>query len=105
MISYDIEVVVNNYLLSEVSDALVNNKWMSDNLATVTIETIKRICTVVTENAIYGISPDPEDNYLFDLAVQNNCSFIVSNDIELLNFKLKPVPIFSSNWFIKHFPV
>ena len=31
MISYDIEVVVNNYLLSEVFDALVNNKGISNN--------------------------------------------------------------------------
>jgi putative PIN family toxin of toxin-antitoxin system len=105
MKAYDIEVITNNYLLSEVFDALVNNKWMSDKLATQTIEIIRTICTSATENAVYGISPDPEDNYLFDLAIQNNCSFLVSNDTELLNFKLKPIPVYTSNWFLKHFPL
>jgi predicted nucleic acid-binding protein len=59
----------------------------------------------VTENAVYGISPDPKDNYLFDIAVQNNCVFIISDDTQLVHFKLKPVPVHTTSWFLKKFPI
>jgi predicted nucleic acid-binding protein len=60
---------------------------------------------VITERSVYRLSPDPKDNYLFDLAIQNNCVFIISDDSKLLRFKLKPLPVHSTAWFIKKFPV
>jgi putative PIN family toxin of toxin-antitoxin system len=105
MITYQFLPVVNNYLLSEIFDALVNNKWMNRQQAMLIIEFIKKISLTITERAVYRLSPDPKDNYLFDLAIQNNCVFIVSDDSKLLQLKLKPVPVHSSNWFLKKFPV
>jgi predicted nucleic acid-binding protein len=52
-----------------------------------------------------GFHPTPKDNYLFDLAIQKNCSFIVSDDGLLQRMKLKPVPVKSTNWFLKHYPI
>ncbi len=69
------------------------------------IEYIKKITLNFIEAANYRLSPDPKDNYLFDLSLQNNCLVIVSDDSELLQFILKPVPVHTSVWFLKHFPL
>ena len=103
-VKYNFLPVVNNYLLSEIFDALVINKWMNAKQATLVTEYIEKISLKTVEKAVFALSPDPEDNYLFDLAIQNNCVFIITNEKKILSIKLKPVPIFSGNWFIKHFP-
>jgi len=105
LVAYQFLPVVNNYLLSEIFDALVENKWMHKGQAAVIIDFIKKIALVKTERAVYRLSPDPEDNYLFDLAIQNNCVFIISDDSKLIQFKLKPVPVHSTTWFLKKIPV
>jgi len=78
---------------------------MHERQANLIIEFIKKIAIVNIETAVYAMSPDPKDNYLFDLAIQNNCVFIISDDSLLLEFALKPLPVHSSIWFIKKFPV
>ena len=103
-IKYNFLPVVNNYLLSEIFDALVLNKWMNTKQAMLIIRFITKISIKTVEKAVFALSPDAEDNYLFDLAIQNNCVFIITNEKKLLSIKLKPLPVFSGNWFIKHFP-
>jgi putative PIN family toxin of toxin-antitoxin system len=103
-IQYNFLPVINNYLLSEIFDALVLNKWMNAKQATLITEFIAKTSLRTVEKAVFALSPDAEDNYLFDLAIQNNCVFIITNEKKLLSIKLKPLPIFSGNWFIKHFP-
>jgi len=105
MVSYQFLPIINNYLLSGIFNALVENKWMDKISATNTITFIKQISLMVTESSIYRLSPDAKDNYLFDLAIQNNCVFIISDDTKLLRFKLKPLPVHSTSWFLKKFPV
>src|SRR5215210_9278454 len=83
-VQYNLLPVTNNYLLSEVFDAVIENQRMDEKQANRLITFIKRITYDTTEKAVYGISPDPKDNYLFDLAVQNNCVFIISDDSELI---------------------
>jgi len=104
-VSYHFLPVTNNYLLGEIFDALVENKWMDQKQANSLITFIRKVTYAVTERAVYGISPDPKDNYLFDLAIQNNCVFIISDDSKLLHFKLKPVPVHTTSWFLKKFPL
>lgn len=104
-IAYNFLPVVNNYLLSEIFNALLENKWMKEKNANLTIEFIKKISFVVTEKAVYRLSPDPKDNYLFDLAAQNGCIFMITDDSQLLQFTLKPIPFHTSSWFVKTFPV
>jgi putative PIN family toxin of toxin-antitoxin system len=105
LISYNFLPVVNNYLLSEIFDALVENKWMHENDAQKIITFIRKIALADAERAVYALSPDPKDNYLFDLAVQNNCVFIITDDTKLLDVQLKAVPVYSANWFQKKFPL
>lgn len=69
------------------------------------VDFIKKISLVITERSVYRLSPDPKDNYLFDLAIQNNCVFIISDDTKLLQFKLKPIPVHATGWFLKKFVV
>jgi putative PIN family toxin of toxin-antitoxin system len=97
--------VVNNYLLSEVFNALIENKWMNKRQANSVINFIRNISIEHVETVVYRLSPDPKDNYLFDLAIQNNCIFIITNDTALLDFKMQTVPVHSSKWFLKKFPV
>ncbi len=103
--TYNLLPVTNNYLLTEIHDALVDNNWMKENQADKIISFIKKITLFTTGQVIYRISPDPKDNYLFDLAIQNNCVFVISDDLDLVDFKLKPVPVHTSNWFLKKFSV
>ena len=105
MVTYKLLPVVNNYLLTEIFDAVIVHKWMNENQARQLMSFIRRVSLVVTENAVFGISPDPKDNYLFDLAVQNNCVFIITDDYALLNFSLKPIAIHTTNWFLKQFSI
>lgn len=105
IVAYKLLPIANNYLLSEIFDALIENKWMHENDAAKIIAFIRKIAFVDIERAVYALSPDPQDNYLFDLAIQNNCVFIVTDDTQLLHIQLKPLPVYSSNWFLKKFPV
>ncbi|MEO8854823.1 MAG: putative toxin-antitoxin system toxin component, PIN family [Ginsengibacter sp.] len=103
--AYNFLPVVNNYLLSEIFNALVENKWMRKKSAHNIIGFVKKISLVVIEKAVFGISPDPKDNYLFDVAIQNGCVFMITDDSELLDFILKPIPVHNSKWFLEMFPV
>ena len=96
MLNYRFIPIVNNYLLSEIFDALIENKWMNKAQAKSVVEFIKKISLMETESVVYRLSPDPKDNYLFDLAIQNNCVFIITDDDKLLRMKLKPVSVHST---------
>lgn len=97
--------VVNNYLLSEVHDALLNKKWATLKQADLFVSFMETLSLFEVEEAIFRISPDPKDNYLFDLAIQTNALFIISDDLLLLNFPLQPKIVKTCNWFLKHYPV
>ena len=102
---YQFLPVLNNYLLSEIHNALIKNGWTTIKQADLFIFFVKKLSRFVSEQPVYRLSPDPKDNYLFDLAVQHQCNFIISDDAELLSFPLKPVLVKSCNWFLKQFPV
>lgn len=52
---------------------------MNQKQAMGVINFIKRISTTHIGQGVYRLSPDPKDNYLFDLAIQNNCPFIITD--------------------------
>ena len=103
--AYNFVPVVNYYLLVEIFEALVGNNWTTEMPALAVIEFIKKISLVVTETARYRLSPDPKDNYLFDPAIQNGCVFLISDDNKLQQFRMNPVRIHTSSWFLKKFPI
>ncbi len=85
--------------------AVTENEWMTDKVAMSLVAFIRKAALMTTETAIYRLSPDPKDNYLFDLAVQHTCVFIISDDTILQQFILKPLPVHSSGWFLKTFAI
>lgn len=103
--AYNLLPIANNYLLSEIYNAVTENRWMTDKVAMNVIGLIRKIVLMTNEHAVFRLSPDPKDNYLFDLAIQNNCVFIITDDSLLLQLALKPVPVHSSGWFLKTFPI
>jgi len=104
-ITYRLQPVVNSYLLAEIFEALVDNNWMHAADASKIIAFISKISIITAEKATYQLSPDAEDNYLFDLAVQNNCAFIITDDTRLLEKKFPKFYIHKSSWFLKKFPL
>ncbi len=103
--TYDFLPIVNNYLLSEISQAIITNKWMDVHATNRLISLISEISFITIEKAVYAVSPDAKDNYLFDLAIQNNCAFIITDDKELLNFLMQPIPVHSSKWLLDTFKI
>jgi putative PIN family toxin of toxin-antitoxin system len=101
---YEFLVFCNNYLLHEIFNACTTNDWYTENEARNVVNAIRKVVSGTTETAVFRLSKDPKDNYLFDLAVQNNCRFIVSDDRLLRETPLKPVPVKTTSWFIKHYP-
>lgn len=88
----------------EVFNAVVDQKWMKDHQAHKLVNFISSISLVTVGKSVFALSPDPKDNYLFDLSIQNNCVFLITDDTELLCLSLKPVHVHSTNWFLKQFP-
>ena len=54
---------------------------------------------------IFTSSPDPKDNFLFDLAFQTDSEVIVTKEKILLDFKESPVTIQDIKWFKETYPV
>ncbi len=92
-------------MLSEIFDATVKNNWMTEKAGLAVINYISKICILTSENVVYRLGPDAKDNYLVDLAIQNNCPFIISDDTKLISFLLSPVKVKSTKWFLKSFPI
>lgn len=44
-------------------------------------------------------SPDPDDDYIFELAIRNNAKAIVCGDKPLLNWEASPIKVISKKEF------
>jgi len=61
-IAYDMLPVINNYLLSEIFEALLEKGWATEKQAALFTEYVKYQSLFVTENVVYRLSPDPKDS-------------------------------------------
>jgi len=69
-------VFADRYLLVEIHDALISVFHFSLQEADYTIRKIETFLILVTPRNIYRLSPDPEDNYLYDICIQYNCKYL-----------------------------
>lgn len=69
------------------------------------IDTIKASCIIFQPVVQYKESPDPKDNFLFDLAFQTDSEIIVTKERALLNFQDSSIPIRDIKWFKETYPV
>ena len=63
------------------------------------ISLITALVIIEKDIAVPTISPDPEDNYLFDLAISCNAKAIVCGDKLLLGWKETPVQLITMKEF------
>lgn len=105
VVSYNMKVFVNEHLLNEFGKNLkkVSNKKTID--IDEEIRSVLDFATLVETIPIFSNSPDPKDNFLFDLALQTNSEVIVTKEKTLLNFTESPIPIHDIKWFKEKFPI
>ena len=105
IVKYDLVFFVNDILLDELKNNIPKmlkfSTWTEDEV----LRKIKSFTTFVETLPIFSNSPDPKDNFLFDLALQTNSEVIVTKEKLLLNFTESPIPIHDIKWFKERFPV
>ena len=102
---YDLNLFVNETLLDEVENNLPRIIRVKDVTIENILTEIKRITTIVNITPTFTQSPDPKDNFLFDLAIQTNSEILVTQEKALLNFENSPVKIHDLKWFKETYPV
>lgn len=102
---YDITVFINQELIRELQNNIVSALKTSDTNASLLLEAILEAAHFFETIPLFTSSPDPKDNFLFDLALQTNSRVIVTQEKALLNFKNSPVPVHDIKWFKESFPV
>ncbi len=105
IVKYDLVFFVNDILLDELKNNIPRMLKFSSWTAIDILNKIKSFTTFVETVPIFQDSPDPKDNFLFDLALQTNSEVIVTKEKALLNFKDSPVALHDIKWFKEKFPV
>ena len=80
----NLDVYADRYLLAEIHDALISEFNFSLQDADFVIRKIEPFIILSTPRNIYRFSPDPKDNYLYDICIQNNCEILVTVDKAIL---------------------
>lgn len=104
--AYSLKVYVNDRLIEEIKRNLPKFiKSNYENIAKLTMELISDATIHVNTVSVFTKSPDPKDNFLFDIALQTNSPIIVTQEKALLQFADSPVPIKDLKWFKETYPV
>ncbi len=104
---YDLVVYISPYLIDELernlplTSAVELPQFVYDGY----LKTIQSICIFFEPLLQYDESPDPKDNFLWDLALQTNSEIIVTKEAALLNFTNSPIPVHDIKWFKETYPV
>ncbi len=77
-------VFADRYLLAEIHEALIKVFSFSVAEADYIIRKIEPFIIIITPRNIYRFSPDPKDNYLYDICIQYNCKYLITIDKALL---------------------
>ena len=105
IISYELIVFINDELLQELENNIKNSMQVNDADPEKIIQEIKEVTVHRSTSPYFYSSPDPKDNFLFDLALQTGSEVIVTQEKALLNFNDSPVPVHNIRWFKENFPV
>ena len=77
-------VYADNYLLSEINDALIEAFDFTVSEADKIIQLISPFIIIEAPRNIFRLSKDAKDNYLYDLCIQNNCRYLITIDNDIL---------------------
>ncbi len=96
-----IEIFVDKFLLKELSAVLFypkfNRYFSGDKIKY--INSIKDIAIDIESDDFHIQCPDPEDNYLYNLALTANAKLLVTGEKALLQWKDSPVETISLSTF------
>src|SRR5690606_8521953 len=104
IISRDIKLMADEHLRNEILDVISREKFKTIFSAQDIVEGMNffdKICVFISTKKEFKGSPDINDDFLFDLALQSNTSIIVTGDKKLLNFKLESIEIISLSDFFQ----
>ena len=98
----DLEVFISQSLISELKDVSKRDKFKKYLKEPVYkyVTAIRQFGYYIEPPILIINSPDPQDDYLFVLALPTKSS-IVTGDKSLLNWKQAPVPVISLKQFKK----
>jgi predicted nucleic acid-binding protein len=104
VLTYELEIYVDKNLMAEI---VRNARKITENtlIARKIEHDIRQFTYQVNTIPSFTNSPDPKDNFLFDLALQTNSEVIVTKERALLNFTESPIPIHDIKWFKETYPV
>ena len=105
--TYDLVVYISPELIDELEQniAVTSAVELPQLVYDGYLNTIKSSCVIFKPVLLYNDSPDPKDNFLWDIAVQTNSEIIVTKEKALLGFKNSPVPVHDIKWFKEMYPV
>ena len=102
---YDLYVFINDELLIELENNIGECLMIKDVAPAIILTAIENATIYTVTQPRFAGSPDPKDNFLFDLALQTGSEVIVTQEKSLLAFTNSPVPIHNIKWFKENFPV
>jgi len=105
VVDYGLQVFINDILLGELKKNLPKMLSHLEVDAQAAFDEILEFTTFVETVPVFQNSPDPKDNFLFDLALQTNSEVIVTKEKALLSFSESPITIHDIKWFKEKFPV
>lgn len=83
-------VYADNYLLGEVHEALLKKFDFAVKEADAIVRLVRAGVIITTPVNRYRLANDPEDNYLYDLCIQNNCRYLITIDKQILSDNSAP---------------
>ncbi len=101
---YGLNLFVNPILLEELVRNLPRILLLSGHDPQEALNEILEFTTLVQTIPIFSKSPDPKDNFLFDLTIQTQSEVIVTKEKVLLSFNESPVQIHDIKWFKETYP-
>ena len=102
---YSLEVYINDEILNELADNIAGCIRVPDADTDIILQAIRKATIYTITTSEFKDSPDPKDNFLFDLALQTGSEVIVTQEKALLGFKNSPVPVHNLKWFKENYPV
>lgn len=107
ILTYDLVIYISSALIDELARNIppTSAAELPQSVYDGYLETIKSVCIIFDPLAQYNDSPDPKDNFLWDLALQTASEVIVTKESALLNFTDSPIPVHDLKWFKETYPV
>ncbi|HYV93273.1 MAG TPA: putative toxin-antitoxin system toxin component, PIN family [Chitinophagales bacterium] len=89
LLDRDIEVFISDELISEVNEVLHRPKFShrkSGNDISDFIDLLGEVGSYCKVKPAFKNSPDPDDNFLFDLCLESEAEYLITSDKKLLQF-------------------